>query len=133
MQNYKDLSGKVHELPSEDYANLLPPGCVKITPEEADIIANPPLTLDQITKQFSISIQTLLDQEAQAKGYDSILSACSYAYPGNSFQAESQSFVAWRSAVWAYCYQEMDKVKNGTRPVPTIEQIISELPARIVP
>lgn len=88
------------------------------------------LSIDLLELKFKTAIQALLDNEAKAKGYDTILSACSYASPGNPFQAESQSFVIWRSAVWSYCYTELDKVKNGTRPLPTIEQIISELPAR---
>lgn len=83
-----------------------------------------------LTQQFEQAIQAVLDREAVKVGYDNILSACTYAYPGNPFQPEAESFVVWRSAVWAYCYQELAKVKNGTREMPTIEQIISELPAR---
>lgn len=94
---------------------------------------HPVPTIDDISKQFSDAIQTYMDDAARGRGYDNILSACSYAYPGNTFQAESESFVVWRSAVWNYCYGELQKVKDGTRTMPTVEQIISELPERILP
>ena len=43
------------------------------------------------------AVQNMLDSAAKAKGYDSILSACSYAAYPNPFQAEGQEFVAWRA------------------------------------
>lgn len=88
-------------------------------------------TLDDISKQFEDGIQLYLDRAAQAKGYDNITTACSYAGAENPFQAEAQSFITWRGNVWAYCYQQLDKVKSGEREIPTIEQIISELPPRL--
>lgn len=87
-------------------------------------------TLEDVTEDFEKGIQKHLDVEAKSKGYDNILSACTYAYPNNPFQSEATSFVIWRSAVWAYCYGELEKVKTGARTMPTLEQIISELPTR---
>ena len=80
--------------------------------------------------KFESAIQSHLDAQAQSKGYDNITTACSYAAAPNPFQAEAVSFVSWRGNVWAYCYQELAKVQAGTRAMPTVEQIISELPAR---
>lgn len=85
---------------------------------------------EKIVAEFEAGVQSHLDGEAQAKGYDNIISACSYAAAPNPFQAEAVSFVTWRGDVWAYCYQELAKVQAGTRPMPTIEQIIAELPVR---
>lgn len=100
------------------------------TQEQIDAIQTPPKTLKQVSQEFENGIQAYLDAEAQSKGYDNILSACTYAYPNNPFQAEAESFVVWRSNVWAYCYGELDKVTTGSRTMPTIEQIIRELPTR---
>lgn len=83
-----------------------------------------------IVSNFEYSVQKYLDEEANLHGYDNITNACSYAGAPNPFQTEAISFVTWRGNVWAYCYQELAKVQAGTRPMPTIEQIISELPAR---
>jgi len=87
-------------------------------------------TINDIAKQFEDAIQSHLDAEAQAKNYDNINTACSYAAAPNPFQLESLSFVTWRGNVWAYCYQELAKVQSGERSLPTLEQIISELPVR---
>lgn len=81
-------------------------------------------------RAFTQAVQNHLEQGAKTAGYDDIISACSYAGAPNPFQAESQSFVSWRGNVWAYCYQELNKVKTGVRPFPSVEQIISELPIR---
>ena len=81
---------------------------------------------------FTDAVQAHLDEGAKALGYDGILSACSYATSTNlPFSVEGKSCLDWRDAVWLYCYAELDKVKKGTRTLPTIEQIISELPVRI--
>lgn len=90
----------------------------------------PTPTIEQIASNFENSIQAYLDSQAQAKGYDNITTACSYAAAPNPFQTEAISFVTWRGNVWHYCYGELAKVQAGTRAMPTIEQIISELPIR---
>ncbi len=77
------------------------------------------------------AIQALLDSEAKAKGYESILSACSYAGGANPFQAEGQAFVTWRGDVWAYCYQVLADVQAGTRAEPTLDELLLELPALV--
>ena len=70
---------------------------------------------------------------ARAKGYDDNVSACSYAGYENVFQAEAIAFGQWLANVWAYGYAELDKMIAGTRPVPTIAEILAELPALVLP
>ncbi len=79
-------------------------------------------------KSIQNAIQSTLDNEAKAKGYDSILSACSYAGHTNPFQAEGQAFVTWRGLVWEHCYQVLADVQAGTIAEPTIEELIASLP-----
>lgn len=50
MKYFKDQSNNVHAI-EEDFEELLPTGCVEITKEEADAIANPPPPTEQITQQ----------------------------------------------------------------------------------
>lgn len=83
--------------------------------------------------KFLAAVQAHLDSRAQEKGYDGIVSACSYAGAANPFQAESQVYVAWRGNVWAYCYAEVEKVENGTRPIPELADFIAELPELVLP
>ena len=79
------------------------------------------------------AVQGKLESAAQAKGYDGIISACSYAGYENPFQAEAIAFGKWRADVWTYCYGQLDKVLTGKRPMPTEEQIVSELPVLVLP
>lgn len=93
-----------------------------------------PEQLEEILKtKLTSAVQAHLDSEAQAKGYDNILSASSYAGFTNAFQAEAISFLEWRSAVWTYAYQVLADVKAATRTAPTVEELIAELPVRVVP
>ena len=102
-----------------------------IAPYVAPVVPEP--TLEQRIASYKAAVQKHLDDAAKAKGYDDIVSACSYAGYANDFRAEGESFGVWRAACWKYCYAELDKVTAGLREIPTVEQIISELPARIIP
>lgn len=101
--------------------------------------APPPPTPEQLEralqKQLTDAVQLHMDAQAQAIGYDNIFTAVTYADEPEvaKFQAEGLAFRAWRSRVWARCYELLDQVKAGTRPVPTAEQLIAELPALVLP
>lgn len=94
------------------------------TPEELDTEAK------SATKNRLIAdVQSHLDTTAQSMGYDNIISLCTYAASTDQkFKQEGQSGVAWRDAVWAYCYQALSDVEEGNRTAPTTEELISELP-----
>lgn len=89
---------------------------------------SPEELMQQYEAEFTSAIQSHLDSVAQAKGYDNIVSACSYAGAPNPFQQEAIAFVAWRGAVWDYCYKELAKVTSGARAIPTIAELLGELP-----
>lgn len=98
---------------------------------QAEIDALPIETIQEKQRTLESDVQKYLDDQAKLKGYDSILSACSYAAAPNIFQIEGQSFLTWRAACWAYCYQVQDLVQAGAIPMPTAEQLISQLPTRV--
>lgn len=88
-------------------------------------------TEESITNNLTAAIQKYMDNVAKEKSYDGILSACTYATSTNpTFAAEGQACVAWRDAVWAYCYQVMADVQAGARAIPTKEELIAELPTK---
>lgn len=91
----------------------------------------PAPTFEETALLFEQAVQNELELDAKAKGYDNLISACSYAASANPFQAEGKLFVTRRGNAWAYCYAELEKVQNGTRPIPTIETFILELPPRV--
>lgn len=85
----------------------------------------------ETVRHFEAAVQNELDADANAKGYENIHSAAGKAAIPGRFQAECVAYgVRWRDS-WDHCYQELAKVKSGERPMPTIEQIIAELPPRV--
>lgn len=83
----------------------------------------------QLQKTYTDAIQKMMDAEAQSKNYDGILSVCSYATSTNAvFKAEAAVAVPWRDAVWSAGYKILADVKAGLRPLPTIEEMLAELP-----
>lgn len=75
------------------------------------------------------AIQRYLDTEAQAHFYDGILSLCSYATSTNpKFGPEGQAGVAWRDACWATGYAIMAEVEAQTRSIPTVDELLAEMP-----
>jgi hypothetical protein len=83
----------------------------------------------------SAAIQAELDRQALAKGYDSIISACSYAAQpeGAPFQSEGAAFLNWRSAVWSHAYSVLADVEAGNIPMPTPEEAVAQMPALVLP
>ena len=107
------------------------PGMEEVPDNHPDVVAF--FAPKQTVATTEAAVQKYLDDAAKAKGYDGILSACSYAASANlKFGAEGRAFVVWRDAVWAYCYQAMNDVQAARRSVPTIDQLIAELPALVI-
>lgn len=85
----------------------------------------PPPTQDE----YVTAIQTMLDTAAQDMGYDSILSAVTYAdnhVP--KFASEGGRFKNWRSDVWAAAFSIQEKVVAGDMPPPTVAELLAMLP-----
>ena len=86
-------------------------------------------TAEEIQQQLTAAVQRHMDTTVQTRGYDNILSACSYVNTGiERFDIEGSACRDWRSTVWDKCYAILAEVKAGTRAVPTAEELISELP-----
>lgn len=99
-------------------------GFVEYVPPEPE-----PLTPEQVIDGFRLAIQSHVDQTAVSRRYDSGNSLATYVNSTNpGWAAEAIAFVAWRDAVWAYAYAELDRVLNGDREQPTIDELLEELP-----
>lgn len=94
---------------------------------------NPAQIAEIQTKKMINVIQNHLDNAAIEKGYDSILSASSYASFENPFQQEGIAFLQWRAACWAKGYEILEQVTNNEILIPTEEQLILQLPELVLP
>ena len=84
---------------------------------------------EEIIAQYTAGVQKHLDDFAKTRNYDGILSASTYATSVvPKFKAEGQYAVEARDATWAKCYEILAAVEGGTRPMPTMEELIAELP-----
>ena len=99
------------------------PDPVELSAEDAPILQ----------ARIASEAQTRLDAWAQSRGYDGILSACTYATSQvPRFQAEGQRCVDLRDQTWARLYEILAEVEAGTRPVPlSLAEIEADLPALI--
>ena len=89
----------------------------------------PPPTPEQIIAQYTGAVQQHLDAFARTLNYDGILSAATYATSTvPKFKAEGKYAVEARDSTWAKCYEVLAAVEAGSRPMPTLEELIAELP-----
>jgi len=84
----------------------------------------------QIIQSIQDGVQFWLDTTAQSKGYDSSISCISYINSSNTkFQAEANSMLHWRDAVWSECYNlQAQWTANIPDPLPTPASVMALLP-----
>lgn len=120
------------EITQEKYMELTQSGRAIICGDDGILHCAPEYapTVDDLIAINTQAIQLHLDSFARSRGYDNIISACSYASQpvGAHFQAEGAAFLAWRSAVWAKAYDVVTKVKSGAMTLPTVEESIASMP-----
>lgn len=93
-----------------------------------------PPTVEERQRALIDAVQRHMDAGAQARGYDGILSATSYATSTHpTFGPEGIAFRDWRDTVWAYCHQVRSEVEAGRRAMPEAEDLIAELPVAKLP
>lgn len=80
--------------------------------------------------QTGLSGRQPLDAFAQTRGYDDILSACTYADSlVSKFSDEGSYCKIVRDETWSKLYDILAEVESGTRPLPeSYEEIEPELP-----
>lgn len=90
------------------------------------LVDPPPPTTEQIIQGFVAEIQKRLDDFAKTRGYDGIMSACTYATSTvPKFKAEGQYCVEARDETWHMAYQMLEEAGDT---VPTLEDVFDQLP-----
>jgi hypothetical protein len=98
-------------------------------PPEGSVLLRPPSTPEQIIVSFTAAIQQQLDDFARTRGYDSILSACTYAASAvPKFQAEGAYCVSVRDATWAAAGALLAEHTDAVM-LPTLDVVLAAMPA----
>ncbi len=83
----------------------------------------------QLLQQFMNQIESWLDQVAAERGYKSMERLVGYVGdPVPLWDAEGQAGLKFRSAVWVKAVEIQEAVIAGKRSMPTIEEVIKEMP-----
>lgn len=84
----------------------------------------------EIQKRLTDGVQNWMDNIVQERNYDSVHTCVgTYLYsPIDKFRIEAEHVKDWVSYVWDKCYAMLAQVKNGEREIPTLEEVINELP-----
>lgn len=86
-------------------------------------------TTAELKMELEKAVQDLLDATARANGnWDNMMSARAAAAYENPFQAQALTLAGWWGTVWMCCYQILADVEAGTRPPPTRDELLAELP-----
>lgn len=94
------------------------------TPEPAD--GESP---DQAFLRLQAVVQKRLDEWARERGYESILSLCTYATSTvPKFQAEGQRGVEVRDTCGTFGYSLLAQVEAGQAPIPSEDELLQMLP-----
>ena len=74
-------------------------------------------------------VQAWMDKKVQERNYDNIFTTISYKDSSvEKFRLEAKAASDWRDIVWVTCYAILDDVVSLKRDLPTLSEIISELP-----
>jgi hypothetical protein len=131
---YASLPDDLVEVTDDDYQALLEGQTAgkRIVADESGrpvLQDPPPPTVEQVIAQYTSMVQARLDDFAHTRGYDGILSACTYATSTvPKFAAEGQYCVQARDVTWAKCYDVLQEVRSGQQPMPTWQDLEAELP-----
>lgn len=90
--------------------------------------------LESVKAKFTMFIQSYMDAQAKMRGYDGILSLCTYATSTNpKFAGEGQAGVIFRDQCWTEGYAILAEVESGQRAIPTESELLAALALLVWP
>lgn len=94
-----------------------------------EIVANEPLTVEEIKKVYENAVQAHLDATAQSRGYTDTYTCLSYKdSTDETWHREAWAFNAWRDSVWHKCHELLNAFMAGEIEQPTVDEVIEQLP-----
>ena len=97
--------------------------------QEAEYMAK---KMQDLAKAMENAIENHINTTVKAKGYNSQDSIAKYLVSGNPFYDECTAISLWIGNVWVYAHQVQEDVLAGSREMPTLTELIAELPVLVV-
>lgn len=83
--------------------------------------------------EYIAAMETMFDNKAKERHYDSRYTCALRAGYLGPFQAEGEAFAIWMDTCNAKCFQILDEVQSGVRSAPGIAELLAELPEMVWP
>jgi hypothetical protein len=131
MKHFVDRNGDLWALKLDGSQDaLITEDMRPVTDTEADALRAAASPADQ-QAMITRAVHQRLNDFARGRGYDNMLSACTYASSGvPKFRDEGQACVALRDATWSAVFGILGAAQLGSVPMPTsIADIADQLPA----
>ena len=131
MFYFKDENEEVFAF---DEIEQAPERLTGIAEEEAMRLVEHIPTDDEKIAAYRAAVGRYIDQKARSFGFDSIITAVTYAdEPADPLnQSYGQALRAWRSQCWEKC-REVLTTGGGGGAEPTVDELIDSLPAFVAP
>ena len=81
-----------------------------------------------LQKELERTIEAHIDSVVKIRGYNNQDSIAKYLVDTNPFYEECKAISVWIGNVWIKAQEIQSEIESGTRPIPTIEEVIAELP-----
>lgn len=130
MKHYKTPKGEVYAYELDGSQDrLIKPDMMRMSDAEVNLHRNPPPTPEQVLATLTAAVQARLDGFAKQRGYDGILSACSYAASKvERYAKDGQLCVDLRDKTWDAACKILADVEAHNRPASTEAELLAELP-----
>ena len=131
QQNYCEVNGVVLPYPDVFFENIIDGIDTLLAKKEEREYVEP--TRAEIQKRLTDGVQNWMDNIVQERNYDNVHTCVgTYLYsPVEKFRLEAEAVRDWVSYVWAKCYEILAQVEAGERDIPTLEEVIAELPVLV--
>lgn len=100
--------------------------------EVVEIPAHIP-TEKEIQEELERGVEAWMNAVVAERGYNSI-DTCIARYtdsPNPKYAQEAKAVKDWNTLVWDKCWDILKEVKAGKRAIPTLEEVIAELPVLV--
>ena len=105
-----------------------------VLPQFSKLAEQPDLSNAMLQTEYELAIEDLMDEKAQERRYKNADRLMVYtSSTNNRWKDEAAVFIQWRDKMFAYCYQVLSDVAAGKRIVPTVQELLNELPEIVWP